>query len=473
MARSVWSVILGTLTLRFSTGLTGAMLVYYLADLPKHGGEPVSSITVAIFTASFFAAELVLSPLFGPLADRFGYHRIMQLGPAFGAVAVILTGITTNLWLLGGTRWLEGASTAASVPSILGFIAIATMGDEGLRGKAVARFEAATLAGLGAGIVAAGPLWTLLHREAFFVNALIYGVSWAIYRFGVADPRADHGGHEHEQRTSLARYLEILSGAHVWLLAPTWIAVNAAIGLWTSQSIFQLVKAPDPRFADQRLMAGVSPLLVSAGLAVGMLVFLAGLVYWGNRFKKLRRTTIIFYGLGGGAALVAAAVAINHGAGMPAIVTAVLMVPVVGGLFVLAGATPAALGLLAGHVRAVPARSRRDHGALLRLPGPRPDHRQHRGRRRRRRERDRRPPRGDARDAGDRRPAPVAASNGRAPPEHAHPAPTRARSRARLVGSRPAGPCLRTWPPGPDIRARGAETVPGAPIMGGCPTSRS
>ena len=363
MARSVWSVILGTLTLRFSTGLTGAMLVYYLADLPKHGGEPVSSITVAIFTASFFAAELVLSPLFGPLADRYGYHRIMQLGPAFGAVAVILTGITTNLWLLGGTRWLEGASTAASVPSILGFIAIATMGDEGLRGKAVARFEAATLAGLGAGIVAAGPLWTLLHREAFFVNALIYGVSWAIYRFGVADPRADHGGHQHEQRTSLARYLEILSGAHVWLLAPTWIAVNAAIGLWTSQSIFQLVKAPDPRYADQRLMAGVSPLLVSAGLAVGMLVFLAGLVYWGNRFKKLRRTTIIFYGLGGGAALVAAAVAINHGAGMPAIVTAILMVPVVGGLFVLAGATPAALGLLADMSEPYP----RDRGAIMGL----------------------------------------------------------------------------------------------------------
>ncbi len=363
MARSVWSVILGTLTLRFSTGLTGAMLVYYLADLPKHGGEQISSITVAIFTASFFAAELVLSPLFGPLADRFGYHRIMQLGPAFGAVAVILTGITTNLWLLGGTRWLEGASTAASVPSILGFIAIATMGDEGLRGKAVARFEAATLAGLGAGIVAAGPLWTLLHREAFFVNALIYCISWAIYRFGVADPRADHGGHEHERRTSLSRYMEILSGAHVWLLAPTWIAVNAAIGLWTSQSIFQLVKAPDPRYADQRLMAGVSPLLVSAGLAVGMLVFLAGLVYWGNRFKKLRRTTIIFYGLGGGAALVAAAVAINHGAGMPVILTVILMVPVVGGLFVLAGATPAALGLLADMSEPYP----RDRGAIMGL----------------------------------------------------------------------------------------------------------
>ena len=363
MVRSIWSVLLGTLTLRFSTGLTGTMLAYYLADLPKHGGEQVSSIAFAALAASFYAAELVLSPLFGPLADRFGYHRIMQLGPAFGAIAVILTGLTTNLWLLGGTRWLEGASTAASVPSILGFIAIATMGDEGLRGKAVARFEAATLAGIGAGIVAAGPLWTLLHREAFFVNAVLYGVSWAIYRFGVADPRADHGGHEHEQRTSLARYLEILSGAHVWLLAPTWIAINAAIGLWTTQSIFQFVKAPELRFADQRLMAGASPLLVSAGLAVGMLVFLAGLVYWGNRFRNLRRTTIIYYGLGGGAVLVAAAVAINHGADLPVALTLFLLAPVAGGLFVLAGATPAALGLLADMSEPYP----RDRGAIMGL----------------------------------------------------------------------------------------------------------
>ncbi len=363
VTRSLRSVIVGTLTLRFSTGLTGAMLVYYLAELHRHGGEHVSSFTIALFTAVFFAAELLLSPLFGTFADRFGYHRIMQLGPVFGAAAVVLTGITTNLWLLGGTRWLEGTSSAASVPSILGFIAIATLGDEGLRGKAVARFEAATLAGLGAGIVAAGPLWTLLHRDAFFLNALVYGISWAIYRFGVVDARAEHAGDANDRRANLARYLEVLSWARVWLLAPTWIAVNAAIGMWTSQSIFQFVRGPDPRFANQRLMAGASPILVSVGVAIGMAVFLAGLVYWGNRFRNLRRTTIIFYGIVGGAVMVAASVAINHGGSLPVIVTLVLLVPVVGGLFVLAGSTPAALGLLADMSEPYP----RDRGAIMGL----------------------------------------------------------------------------------------------------------
>jgi len=363
MDRSLWAVVLGTFTLRFSTGLTGAMLVYYLDDLPAYGGQRVDAIVLGLFTASFFAAELLFSPLFGTLADHFGYHRIMELGPGFGAVAVVLTGLTTSLVLLGATRWLEGASTAASVPAILGFVALATVGDEGLRGRAVARFEAATLAGLGGGIVAAGVIYTALGNVAFFANALLYGVSWCIYRFGISDPRVDRAGGEHGHRTTLGRYWEILRGAHVWLLAPTWIAINAVIGLWTAQSIFQLIRDPVPEFSDQLLMQGFSPLTVSAGLGVGMLIFFVGLVYWGNRFKLLRRTTIIGYGIAGGGVLAAAALALNHGSGLPVLLMGGFLALIVGGLFVLAGATPAALGLLADMSEPYP----RDRGAIMGL----------------------------------------------------------------------------------------------------------
>jgi MFS family permease len=362
MQPSLLAVIFGTFTLRFSTGLTGALLAYYLVDLPKHGGTQVEPIVVGLFSAAFFAAELVLSPLFGPLSDRWGYHRVMQFGPLFGAVAVILTGLTTNLWLLGSTRVLEGASTAASVPSILGYIAIATARDEQLRGRAVARFEAATLAGIGGGLVAAGPLYTMLHTNAFFLNAVIYAGSLAIYRFGVSDPRSEHQLGEQESY-GLRRYLALVRSSHVWLLAPTWIAINASLGLWTTQSLFQLVREPAPRFRDQMLMGGFDPMGVSAGLGVGLLIFFAGLLYWGNRFKTLRRTTIIFYGIVGGAVLIGAAGVINHSEGLSPIVTVVFGAVAVAGLFVLAGATPAALGLLAD----VSERFPRDRGAIMGL----------------------------------------------------------------------------------------------------------
>lgn len=355
MDRSLWAVLAGTFTLRFSTGLTGAMLGAYLATIAG-----VSPIVVGVFGATFYLAELVLSPFFGILSDRIGHHRVMLYGPAFGAVAVILTAFTTNLVLLGGTRWLEGASTAASVPSILGFIAMVTAGDASLRGKASARFEGATLVGLGAGFAVAPVLFALIGPTAFLLNAVIYAISFAIF-WTVKDPAGEAAALK-APHVGFSRYLDLLRSSHVWLLAPTWIAVNASIGLWFSQSIFQFAKA-NPRFPDQTLMQGFSPIQISLAAVVMGLIFGAGLLYWGNRFKSMRRTTIILYGILGGGALVGAGVAVNHALGTPLIVPVVAAAVAGFGLFVLAGATPAALGLLADMSERFP----NDRGAIMGL----------------------------------------------------------------------------------------------------------
>ena len=360
MDRSMWAVLAGTFTLRFSTGLTGAMLGVYLAQLPDHGGPRVDPIVVGIFSATFFLAELILSPIFGILSDRLGHHRVMLYGPAFGAIAVILTGLTTNLVVLGGTRWLEGASTAASVPSILGFIAIVTASDAGLRGKMSARFEGATLLGIGLGFAVAPIAFAVLGPVAFFANAVMYGVSFAIF-WTVADPAGESNA-VRAPHVGFGRYLDLIRSSHVWLLAPTWIAVNASIGLWFSQSIFQFAKA-NPDFPEQVLMRGFSAIQISGAAVVIGVVFGLGLLYSGNRFKNMRRTTIILYGILGGGALVAAGIVVNHADGLP--IAAVLGAAAVAGfgLFVLAGATPAALGLLADISERFP----HDRGAIMGL----------------------------------------------------------------------------------------------------------
>ncbi len=368
VSRSLYAVLLGTFSLRFSTGLTGALLAFYLADLPSFGGTRVDPLVVGVFAATFYAAELLLSPPFGLLSDRWGHHRVMQIGPIFGAFAVILTWATTDLFLLGFTRFLEGASTAASIPSILGFIAVATVGNELLRGRMAARFEGATLAGLGGGLVAAGVLYEGvgplpgLGRDAFLLNAVLYGVSFLIYRYGVTEPPQEVEATE-APHPGLRRYLDILRSSHVWLLAPTWIALNAAIGVWTSQSIFQLVSEPVPGFRDQLLMGGFSPVQVSVGFAIALVVFFAGLAWWGERFRRFRRTTIIFIGVIGGAVLVAAGLLLNHSGDLPWFAQITFAVGAGAGLFVLAGATPAALGLLADISEAFPT----DRGAIMGL----------------------------------------------------------------------------------------------------------
>jgi len=370
MDRSLRAVLIGTFTLRFSTGLTGAMLASYLTVFHRYHPEAgeVSALTVGLLAATFYLAELVLSPIFGVLSDRLGHHRVMLWGPIFGGVAVVLTALSGSILIIGGTRWLEGGSTAASVPSILGYIAIVTSGNEALRGRAASRFEAATLAGIGAGFIVAPKLFESLGPNAFLLNAAFYGVSLAIYYFGVQDPMGEKEAVAREH-TSFRRYLELVSSSHVWLLAPTWIAVNGAIGLWFSQSLFQFQKHDSPFRDTQWLHQGFSANQVTIG-AIGIaIVFGAGIFWWGNRFDRWRRTTIILYGIYGGMALAAAGLVVNHaafGAGSSILLAGVVLAAAIvfgAGLFVLAGATPAAVGLLADVSEKFPG----DRGAILGL----------------------------------------------------------------------------------------------------------
>jgi MFS family permease len=374
--RSITAVLFGTFTLRFSTGLTGAMLAFYLAKLPEFGGPEVSGTVAGVMTATYFAAELLLSPAFGILSDRVGAHRVMQIGPVLGAIAVTITAVTTDLWLLGGTRWLEGMAAAASIPSILGYIAITTSGNEALRGRTVARFEAATVGGLGVGAVVAGPLFELFGSAAFLVNAGIYGISFVIYRYGVrpvetdaaalaaAEARPISSTEVRPEAFNLARYRRLFGTRSIWLLAPTWIALNAIVGAWTTQAFFQLVREnPDPAFDDQLLMGGFEPTQVSIGMGIALVVFLAGIFVSGNVFGRYRRTTIMGVGIVGGLVMIAAFFGVNHSSEMPAAARIGLVLVALAGLFVLAGATPAALGMLADISETHPA----DRGAIMGL----------------------------------------------------------------------------------------------------------
>ena len=146
----------------------------------------------------------------------------------------------------------------------------------------------------------------------------------------------------------LGRYARLFTTSGVWLLAPTWIALNAIIGAWTSQGVYQLVlDNPDPAFADQVLMGGFAPTQVSIGMAVALVAFFAGIFVWGNLFRRFRRTTIMAIGVVGGVVMILAIYGINHSAGWPTAGVLAMVAVALGGLFVLAGATPAALGMLA------------------------------------------------------------------------------------------------------------------------------
>jgi len=162
---------------------------------------------------------------------------------------------------------------------------------------------------------------------------------------------------------SLAHYGRLLATRSIWLLAPTWIALNAIIGAWTTQVFFQLVREnPDPAFADQVLMGGFAPAQVSIGMGIAFGVFLGG-IFASGRVRRFRRTTVMAAGVVGGLVMMAAFFGVNHSADVGFAGLAGLVLIGLVGLFVLAGATPAALGMLADISETHPA----DRGAIMGL----------------------------------------------------------------------------------------------------------
>lgn len=350
MNRSIASMLLGTFVLRVSTAITGVMLVFLVDEMTRNRGTGPGAIS--LLTGGFYTTELTGAIVFGVLADRYGRKVIMLLGPVFGGVAVFMTGLATHLPVLFVTRLLEGSSTAASVPSTLGFIAAETAHDEKLRGRVVSLFEFVSLGGmLAVGPALAGILWDTFGRTAFFLNCGSYLVALGLYAYGVSEvPRTRQGDISappvSERRSgALSRYWKMATSRKVLMFAPTWLAINAILGLWALQAPLLLKgNIKDP---SQFLMQGVSATTIGIGEAVLAVIFGSGLLFWGLVYARFRRTTMLLMGVGAFVVMTVVILGINHLGGTSTPLLIALGVVAAGALFVLSGATPAALGLLA------------------------------------------------------------------------------------------------------------------------------
>jgi MFS family permease len=349
MNRSITSMLLGTFMLRVSTAITGGLLIFLVDSMTRNRGN--GSGVISLLSGGFYLTELTGAIAFGVLADRYGRKVVMLLGPIFGSVAVFMTGLTTHVPVLFVTRLLEGGSTAASIPSTLGFIAAETAHDEKLRGRVVSLFELVSLGGmLAVGPALSGLLWDRFGRPAFFLNCGLYLCALALYAYGVSEVRQEKsdlvaarpgGGAGMEVR----RYWRMATSRSVLLFVPSWLAINAILGLWALQAPL-LIKGNqhDP---SQFLMQGVSASAIGIGEAVFAVFFGLGLLFWGTVYARFRRTTMLFFGVVAFAVMALDVLLINHFGGVSIGLLCVFVGIGLVALFVLSGATPAALGLLA------------------------------------------------------------------------------------------------------------------------------
>jgi MFS family permease len=349
----IWGI-LGIFILRSATGATGAALQLLLRRIGEGDGH-VDASTVGLFGVAFYSAELVGSTVLGALSDRWGRKLFLILGAAIGMLAVQLTALTTVIVILLITRFLEGLSTASSAPASLGLLSAETAHSDAIRGRVMAVFEMATVIGLTAGIVIAGPLFQYLGNHTFWVVSAIYALAALVF-WRVRSHRADST----RAKLSFGRYLEVLGQRRVLVFAPAWIAINAILGTWMGHAFYQL--SGKVRQPDQFLMGGFSGTQISVIFLGFALSFIAGMYVWGLVYARYRRTSIMLFALGGIFAFAGLLFAINHSGGVILTVVPLVILGIVA-IGIASGFTPASLGYLAEIAES----SARDRGTVMGL----------------------------------------------------------------------------------------------------------
>ena len=334
--RSLIAALVAIFILRTASGAMGVLVSLYLKSLG------VSGTVAGLFSAAFYAVELVASPVFGAWSDRHGRKWFMMLGPIFGGTAVVITALTANIPVLLFTRLLEGLSAASSVPSALSYISDASDRSVRLRGRVVSIFEIATIGGLALGGVVAGVMWDRFGRVAFAYDALIYLVSLGIFAWGVSGVR--EVAHAASQHGALRDYVRLFRDPHLLSFAPAWLAVNAILGVWVNLLPFLMSGLDDPH---QNLVGGFSGTVIGLVLATFIFIFAGGILIWGFFFSHVSRARVMLLGGVGLLFGIGAAYGINHLPPDDTFLIWPLLLVLLVSLFMESGFTPAALGYLA------------------------------------------------------------------------------------------------------------------------------
>src|SRR5918999_6048065 len=109
-----------------------------------------SGLIVGVLVSSFAIAQLLASPFWGRLSDRYGRRPALLIGLTASAIAYVVFAFANSLWLLFVSRIVQGAG-GGTVSVIQAYVADAVAPED--RAKGLGWLSAATNAG-----VALGPL---------------------------------------------------------------------------------------------------------------------------------------------------------------------------------------------------------------------------------------------------------------------------------------------------------------------------
>jgi multidrug resistance protein len=150
--------------------MMGLMIIWPL--LPLYAQDlGASATTVGLLAASFPVAQLVSSPVWGYVSDRYGRRPALLVGLGTSAIAYVVFGFAHTVWLLFASRFVQGLG-GGTTGVVQAYVVDTMLPRE--RAKALGWLSAAT----SAGVIMGPPIGSFMHRfgeaaPGLFASALV------------------------------------------------------------------------------------------------------------------------------------------------------------------------------------------------------------------------------------------------------------------------------------------------------------
>jgi DHA1 family multidrug resistance protein-like MFS transporter len=101
-------------------GIVIPILPFYVERMGASGAD------LGLIMAIFAAMQFIFSPMWGDVSDRIGRRPVIMIGIVGNALAQVLFGLSTQLWMIYAARALSGILSAATFPAAMAFISDTT-----------------------------------------------------------------------------------------------------------------------------------------------------------------------------------------------------------------------------------------------------------------------------------------------------------------------------------------------------------
>ena len=238
-------------------------LSLYINTMGDFSESYVQKWSGLVFGATFVSAFL-MSPIWGRIADKYGYKPILIINGFGIALSVLLMGFVNSVEAFFILRLFMGIVTGF-IPTSLAFISSQT--PKNIAGKTMGTLQMGSVSGTLFGPIIGGFLAdTFGFQYTFMITATAVSIAALIVLFGIHEIRKEKkaGDHEYSRKTVISSIFH-----HRLILNVLMITSLIQIGLFSIQPLLSLYVSQLTNSKEVALLAGIT----FSATGVGSLLF--------------------------------------------------------------------------------------------------------------------------------------------------------------------------------------------------------